>query len=283
MPDTAYVGQALTFSSCTQNANTFVWNFGDGTDATTARAIHTYTAAGIYPVTFTPLNSFGAGSAKKFNITVIYAGPAGCIASVPDSAYVGQSVTFTSCTQGATSYLWDFGDGNTATTASATHSYTAPGTYTGSFTPSDVKGTGTPKAFTIVVTIYGGSWTFMGGSYTAVTCTQGVKTLIASSQTSGNSNTFGTLVVYFYNAIPTTSGTYTVVYPSNQYLPTQVGMYLTTEGVSEDTYYSTGGNGSNQTVRVTVLNGKLSIAGSGIEFGNGFDSGSVNIHINQTQ
>lgn len=44
------------------------------------------------------------------------------------SATVAQSLSFTAA-PGYSSYTWDFGDGGTATGISATHSYTAPGSY----------------------------------------------------------------------------------------------------------------------------------------------------------
>ncbi|MEM6270363.1 MAG: PKD domain-containing protein [Bacteroidota bacterium] len=40
-----------------------------------------------------------------------------------------QTVTFTNSSTGASSYLWDFGDGNTSTMFSPTHTYAAPGNY----------------------------------------------------------------------------------------------------------------------------------------------------------
>ena len=37
-------------------------------------------------------------------------------------------------------YAWDFGDGGTATTANASHTYTAPGTFTATLTVTDARG-----------------------------------------------------------------------------------------------------------------------------------------------
>ncbi len=45
-------------------------------------------------------------------------------------------VEFINTSLGATSYLWDFGDGNTATEENPTHHYTSPGTYAVSLTAS---------------------------------------------------------------------------------------------------------------------------------------------------
>ena len=47
----------------------------------------------------------------------------------PD-AEVGTPVYFQNQSTGATSYLWDFGDGNTSTAVNASHVYSSAGTYT---------------------------------------------------------------------------------------------------------------------------------------------------------
>src|ERR1035437_1138886 len=52
------------------------------------------------------------------------------------------NVSFTK-TSGGSTQLWDFGDGNTSTSASPTHSYAAIGTYTVTFTSSTIIGSGT--------------------------------------------------------------------------------------------------------------------------------------------
>jgi gliding motility-associated-like protein len=48
----------------------------------------------------------------------------------PDTVCAPLSVPFTNLSSGATGYLWDFGDGETSTAASPTHTYAQPGTYT---------------------------------------------------------------------------------------------------------------------------------------------------------
>src|SRR6218665_3192693 len=60
--------------------------------------------------------------------------PTANFTATPTTVCLGQAVTFNSTsTQGTaaiTSYAYDFGDGNSATTANASHVYAAPGTYT---------------------------------------------------------------------------------------------------------------------------------------------------------
>jgi hypothetical protein len=50
-----------------------------------------------------------------------------------------------------TSYLWDFGDGSTATTATATHVYAKAGTYSAKLTVTDAAGNAATTPFTATV------------------------------------------------------------------------------------------------------------------------------------
>lgn len=84
-----------------------------------------------------------------------------CTATVPGNATVGNNVSFTatgSATNCATpvTYEWDFGDGGPrATTASATHSYVAPGTYTWRMTARAGGGSAVPAMIDTVAGGYG--------------------------------------------------------------------------------------------------------------------------------
>jgi|GEM_PF-2445062 len=114
--------------------------------------------------------SFFISGCKKSSPSPLSLITATCVSAVPDTVYVGQSVTFSSCTQGATSFFWNFGDGNTATTDTAIHSYDTAGNFIVSFTPSNAAGHGATKTFIIVV-INAGYYTFKGTTYTIPTCT----------------------------------------------------------------------------------------------------------------
>jgi PKD repeat protein len=49
----------------------------------------------------------------------------------PTDIHVGDSITFdATCSKFATSWSWDFGDGNTSTLPGVTHAYAASGNYT---------------------------------------------------------------------------------------------------------------------------------------------------------
>lgn len=102
----------------------WAWDFGDGSTDTTQNPLHIYTADGTYIVCLTVTNLCGTSTACD-TLTV-------CVTPlIADFSFVSSqfSVTFTDNSTGATSHAWDFGDGNTSTATSPTHTYAANGTY----------------------------------------------------------------------------------------------------------------------------------------------------------
>ncbi len=72
-------------------------------------------------------------------------------------------VSFSNFSQNATSYAWAFGDGNTSTEESPTHTYAAAGVYTVELTASNDKGSAT-KSETITITDPNVSSSLLAGS-----------------------------------------------------------------------------------------------------------------------
>jgi PKD repeat protein len=83
--------------------------------------------------------------------------PVGAFDAAPTSGLAPLTVTFTDqSTNGPTSWAWNFGDpgsgsANTSTQQNPTHTYTDPGSYTVTLTPSNAAGTGSPATRTINV------------------------------------------------------------------------------------------------------------------------------------
>jgi PKD repeat protein len=215
--------------------------------------------------------------------------PTDCISAIADSFYVGQTVTFTSCSQGATSYLWNFGDGTTATTATATHAYTMAGMYGVSFTAFNSGGAGIVR--TLTVTVFDASWTFKGITYYTDTCVtpsdSSYGILFADNQTPSNNYSFSGVDLKFYHTLPATSGVFTVINGNgNPTSADQVGLWVLTGGGVGTPYISTGGNSNNQKVYVTVANGKINVSTPGVEVANYFnpsDSSVLSFNITKTQ
>jgi PKD repeat protein len=128
------------------NAVTYEWNLTGGVPASSTLANPTtvFATPGTYTVTLTVGN--GAGSATTTR-TIVVTGP-----PTPAFSFVtgGLSVGLTNTTQGATSYLWSFGDGSISTDANPNHTYAGTGTYEIVLTATNACGS-TTKNQTIVL------------------------------------------------------------------------------------------------------------------------------------
>jgi PKD repeat protein len=121
----------------------YAWTFGDGSTASTSSASRTYSTAGTYIVTLTVTDDDGATASASATITV-HAPPQVSITATPTSGAPPLAVAFTSSVVvsggGTATYNWTFGDGGTATTPSATHTYASAGSYLARLTVTDVYG-----------------------------------------------------------------------------------------------------------------------------------------------
>ncbi|WP_212719536.1 PKD domain-containing protein [Blastococcus sp. CCUG 61487] len=111
------------------------WDFGDGGTATGATAQHTYAEAGTYTVTLRVTDDAGATAETSREVTVTAPPPNVAPTAAFTVAASGLSVSVDGTTSADTdgsvvAYGWDFGDGGTATGATAQHVYAEAGTYT---------------------------------------------------------------------------------------------------------------------------------------------------------
>lgn len=147
-----------------------------------ATASYQYTTPGVYSPQLTLEGDFGA-YVETGSVTVLASSPPTAAFTAPASAQTGQSVTFdASSSQPASGaqiadYHWSFGDGQTDDTQSATdtHTYTSPGTYTVTLTVRD-NDTQSSTAATQQITVSnppssGGGGSGGGGGGTTTTAT----------------------------------------------------------------------------------------------------------------
>ncbi len=125
-----------TFTNLTVDAESYLWEFGDGGTSTLTNPTHTY-AEGVYDVCLTGYNVYGEATVCETIIAVF-----------PPSAlfdYTGDpTVTFTDLsTNEPTSWYWDFDDGATSTETNPVHTYALNGIYNICLTASNVGGTST--------------------------------------------------------------------------------------------------------------------------------------------
>ena len=133
-------------SSSTDADGTIVsyeWDFGDGATATGPVVQHTYAAAGPVDVTLTVTDDDGAVTTLTQSITAPEpnAAPlASLVISGEDLTVDVDAAASTDADGSIVSYAWDFGDGQTATGATASNTYAAAGTYTVTLTVVDDDG-----------------------------------------------------------------------------------------------------------------------------------------------
>jgi PKD repeat protein len=128
----------FTDASTFDTGATFVWDFGDGNTSTMQNPTHTYAADGSYTVCLIVADNCGADTICNM-ITV-----AGTPCPDPVSAWTSSInnlvVDFTDASTpvgSVSSWMWDFGDGNTSTMQNPTHTYSADGTYNVCLTVTD--------------------------------------------------------------------------------------------------------------------------------------------------
>lgn len=125
------------FSDTAGNPTSWLWDFGDGVIDTVMNPVHNYSAPGTYVVCLTASNNCGSDITCD---TVVVT------CSLPAATWSSSSLElvteFTASSTGnPTSWLWDFGDGNTSTQENPTHTYSATGTYIVCLTATNACGT----------------------------------------------------------------------------------------------------------------------------------------------
>jgi chitodextrinase len=131
------------------------WNFGDGSKATGLSASHVYPNAGLYTATLTVWDYSGNMATATRAITVrdvtVPVPRGGGDRTVEEGQALFFDGSASSDNVGVASYLWDFGDGSTASTAAATHVYAKAGTYSAKLTVTDAAGNAATTPFTVTV------------------------------------------------------------------------------------------------------------------------------------
>jgi len=162
-PDGACAGTNISFTNTSTGSaggTTYSWNFGDATTSTSFNPSHTYAAGGVYNVVLTMTNGAGCVSTVSHSVSVAarpvvsISGDDGdgnltnCLSPVDPSS--SETVTFTNTTTGAISYSWNFGDGNTSTLQSPTHTYLTYGTFNVTMTATSAGGCTSTGTLTVI-------------------------------------------------------------------------------------------------------------------------------------
>ncbi|MBI9062881.1 MAG: PKD domain-containing protein [Marinilabiliaceae bacterium] len=116
------------FYNNTLDATTFMWDFGDGNISSDKLPDHTYYTPGIYNVKLTAIGPGGVMEADNV-VVEVYEVPVADFEVRPPKVKLPATVSFINKSEGGSSYLWDFGDGNTSIEFSVQYAYQTPGVY----------------------------------------------------------------------------------------------------------------------------------------------------------
>lgn len=205
------------FTDRSIGANTWFWDFGDGTTSAQQNPTHTYKTKGTYKVLLKVTN----GSCEHSSEQTVKVIDEKALFNA-DNKFIckGGTVTFTSAGIDAneiSKWQWDFGNGNTSTVANkVTQIFTKPGTYTVTLRITDKLGCVDTK--TEVITVYGPTASFVNNSgvclgsdivFTDSSKTDGTNALVKWIWNYGD-NTSDTLTAGPFKHLYAKAGTYTV-------------------------------------------------------------------------
>ncbi|HTF05110.1 MAG TPA: PKD domain-containing protein, partial [Bacteroidia bacterium] len=140
----------VQFTDSSVNVDTWVWDFGDASPPdSNQNPVHTYTVNGTYTVCL--VASSCSADTTCNTITVC---PEALTAAFMSSDS-GTTAMFTDMSATATSWLWDFGDGNFSTSQNPTNVYANTGLYTVCLTTWNICGDSAMSCDTILLIITG--------------------------------------------------------------------------------------------------------------------------------
>jgi len=137
----ACAGDAITFNRLYAGTTGSSWTFGDGGTSTEPSPEHIYTVAGTYTVKHIVVDpSTCSDTAELINLITVTMPHASFTMNDTLAVCPPLSAAFTNTSTNASTYFWDFGDGNTSALSSPGNVYTMPGYYQVTLTAADAWG-----------------------------------------------------------------------------------------------------------------------------------------------
>lgn len=123
------------FTNISQNAETYIWNFGDGTTSAEKNPKHTYTQAGTYSVQLIACNTTCEPAAcDTLQLPLVIIDTTSTVNAnfsiMPDNRICpGDTLRFENFSENADRFYWNFGNGDTATVQNPVYVYPESGSY----------------------------------------------------------------------------------------------------------------------------------------------------------
>lgn len=126
------LGDSIQLIDNSTDADTYFWSTSaGGLSSSTATSPYLFPlSSGTYQISLQVQNSVGVSNSNQNLQIEVFESPIALADVNSNIAGVGGTVGFTNSSINASSYFWDFGDGNTSTQEEPWHVYNSPGTYT---------------------------------------------------------------------------------------------------------------------------------------------------------
>lgn len=153
---------SVQFTDTSTGANTWAWDFGDGSGSSLQNPSHVYATQGTFDVTLVVTNS-ASGCIDSITKQVNLGPPSAGFTADSTVGCRPFSVQFSDTSTSASSWAWDFGDGSgISTVQSPTHVYQDTGRYTVTLVINPGDPCADSITFTNYITVWGSYPDFVG-------------------------------------------------------------------------------------------------------------------------